>query len=215
MRKVAVPSTPNSTSCAALGVVQRVIGRREPLPRVGIVEVERLAGDFARDGVGPVGRQAVLLGIDARGRVQPAIGHRDDVPQGVGHRVVEGPRRERRADQERPAVLGELGVGLRRTRRDLAMPDRVERLPARASAGPLGRVGDPGDGARSGRSPAPCRRQGRSGDAPGTSPRAGRVMPISRLPIGSKVGCAVGVLRLARTPASPAPAASRGCGPGR
>ena len=81
------------------GIVQGMIGRREPFPGGGIVEVERLAGDLARDDVGPVGRQAILLGVDARGRMQPAIGHRDDVPQAVGHGVVEGPRRERRADQ--------------------------------------------------------------------------------------------------------------------
>ena len=198
----------------APGVVQRMIGRREPFLRVGIEQVERLRGDFARDGVGPVGRQAVLLGVDARRRVQPAVGHRRrrapgalDIVWSKG-RGVNGVR-----TSERPAVVGELGIGLRGPGRDLAVPDRVERLPASCRGDGCRRRGS-GGGARSGRSPAPCRRPGRSGDGPGTIPaRAGS---------GRGAGCRSGrrsgarrCPRPRRTPASPAPAASRGSGPGR
>ena len=110
------------------GVVERMIGRRVPLLLVGIVEVKCLAGNFSRYDVRPVRRQPVLLGVDARARVQPAIGHHSDVSQHIGHGVIKRPRGERGVDQQLPAVLGELGVGLRHAWRDLAMLDRVDQF---------------------------------------------------------------------------------------
>ena len=69
------------------------------------------------------------------------------------------------------------------------MADRVERLPPPRRRRPP-RVRGSRDGARPGRSPAPCPGPGRSGGGPGTIPRGGRLIPRSRLPIGSKVGWA-------------------------
>ena len=61
--------------------------------------------------------------------MQPAIGHAKDVAERIRHRVVEWARRERRADAERVAAIGEFKIRLRRAGRNFAVADA--RLPCR------------------------------------------------------------------------------------
>ncbi len=111
-----------------LVIVQGVIGRREPFPGVDVIQIERLGWDLAGDGVGPVGRDPVLLRIHAGRGVQASVGHRDEMPEDIRHRVVVGPGRERGEHPQGPAVVGELGIRLGRPGRDLAVADRVDFL---------------------------------------------------------------------------------------
>ena len=121
--------------------------------------------------------------------MQPAVGHRDDVPERVGQRVVERPGRERRADEQ--------PCGRRRRTRHTARACRAGSRRGRSGATPSA------SGRRRSRPRRGCRGAARSGRSPArlssarpirrrtcAVPRAGRVTPSSRLPIGSKVGCA-------------------------
>ena len=144
---------------------------------------------------------------------RPRLVTDDDVPQGVGHRVVERPRGERRVDQQRPAVLGELGVRARAFRAG----SRRGRSGG-APSGSRGRCDQAGildleTGARNQVDrPLPCRWQAdqeadprrpvrRAGSCRAAGCRSGRGSGGPRCPAAR------------RTPASPAPAASRGSGP--
>ena len=153
-----------------------MIGRREPLP-----------GGRGRRGRTPRAGTSRVTVSDQSGvrrfcweltlerRMEPAIGHRRrrargrcDIVWSKG-RGVNGVR-----TTQRPAVLGELGVGLGRPGRDLAVPDRVDGLP-RGVGGDGRGPGDLRGGARSGRSPR-CLVAGQADQEadPGRAPRRAR-----------------------------------------
>ena len=108
---------------SGFGVAQRQPSGREPAPFTDVVEVKDFRRQFARHRVGPVRREPVLLRVQAGRGVQPAIGHAKDMAERVRHRVVKGPRRERRADAERVAAIGEFKIRLRRAGRNFAVTD--------------------------------------------------------------------------------------------
>ena len=147
------------------GVVHRMIGRREPLPRIRIVEIERLPGDPAGHGIRTSRASRGLcraLTLDVV--VQSAVGDDgDDVPQCVRHRVVERPRGERRPDSHPAAVVGELAAYVAGVPSGISpWPDRVRTsLPGRWDRRHDAWLAGCGGGrATRGRRPAaPCRRR--------------------------------------------------------
>ena len=123
-----MPSTLNSTWCDGVGVVQGMIGRRIPPPVVRIVEINGLAGTSRVTISGQSGVRRFCCELTFEVVCNPRLVTDDDLPQRVGQRVIEGPGRERRADHEHVRPLSKNSDTAGASGRNLAMPDRVERL---------------------------------------------------------------------------------------